>query len=267
MAEEEIKKLTNNKTVWYVAGAVVAVLGYLWWKHRQASAASNAVTNAGIPLNEPSGAMGNTTSFAQLPTSNPISTFTDWANSVQTWASKTLGKDAADVQNALQAYSNGECLTSSQYSVIDQALAQFGAPPNAPFNGVVMCPQVGGTPTTSPTSQVQTSSSAAPWFLGQQVQPSGEKIVDVVQDPHTGGWYGVTNFGGVYTSGGAAISSVDGGSYLGYLQTIQNNPALVKANIPNGPGSGLGDFSQGKIVVTGPGHYAIQDNTGHWYNF
>lgn len=142
MPEESKNPLKNKKTVWYVAGAIAGIVIYFWYKNKQAAAAA-ANQQTGILSAMPSGAQTSSTDLASTSATpaTSIGTFTDWASQVQTWATTTLGQDAATVQNALQAYNNLQCLTPQEYQIIDKALAQFGQPPNAPYTGLVMCPQ------------------------------------------------------------------------------------------------------------------------------
>lgn len=140
------KTLGIKKQYWYVIGGLVGVVVfYIVYERYKNSAATTAAENAAaaalaatpVTSSEPSTSAVGTTTTGSV--GSLISTLADWSSSVQTWATTTLGSDPATVQNALQAYQNNECLTQSEYNIIDQALGAFGAPPNAPFTGLTLC--------------------------------------------------------------------------------------------------------------------------------
>jgi hypothetical protein len=114
---------------------------------------------------------------------------------------------------------------------------------------------------------------AAPFRIGDEVQP-GERVVDVEQDPKTGGWYVLTSLGGVHAysdapGGGVPIFE---GSYLGLppesrrgtrsfvdLQLLPGGGYRLVSNQPGeiyqfSAGAGLG----GGLVYTPP----PEDETG-----
>jgi hypothetical protein len=149
MADEPKKVGGIPKVWWYVIGAAGGIGIYFLYKwYENKSAADNAATTL---AEEPSGAESNTTSEAPAGTATPLSTYQDWEATVQAWAD-SLGMDPATVSNALTAYGNNVCLPSNEYTIIDQALGEFGLPPDAPYSGVVQCPQTTPAATTPKTS-------------------------------------------------------------------------------------------------------------------
>lgn len=68
----------------------------------------------------------------------PAPSFTNnaaWAQAAEQYLVSTTGADAGTVAAALGAYTNGQPLTSAQASVVHQAIAFFGTPPDAGSNG------------------------------------------------------------------------------------------------------------------------------------
>lgn len=128
-------KKSQGKLV--IAGAIVGLLAYLWWKRKQAASAQSGGAIGTLPPAMPGGAESSTTQIGGSGTPS-FNSITDWMSHVQTWGN-SLGFDAATTQSALQAYSTGECLSGTQYKIIDQALGLFGMPPQAPYQGVVQC--------------------------------------------------------------------------------------------------------------------------------
>ena len=148
-----------------VGGLLVMYLLYRWYENNQAANAANAAnaaTTATTPASDAGSAVTNL--GGTVSGTGAFSSFTDWFNAIQNWGN-SLGYDPAQVQNALQAYQGGQCLTLAQYNIIDQAIGQFGSPPDAPTTGIVQCAQ---TTTTSPTNvttnpvPVLTESSGTP---------------------------------------------------------------------------------------------------------
>jgi hypothetical protein len=138
MAEETEKKPDNkkgaiSKRTWLIGGIVAGIAIYIWWKRKQAAAANSTV--GGIPISGMPGGAGNATTS---PAPNQFTSLQAWMAAVQTWA-VTLGYDPAVTQNALQAYSQGQCVTASGFTIIDKALGFFGQPPGAPYQGLVQC--------------------------------------------------------------------------------------------------------------------------------
>lgn len=138
---------------WYVIGAGVAIVGYFvykWYENQQATNAANAANSA--LSSEPSGAQTASTNLSPTTTSGTISTLEDWMVQAQSWLTSSLGADPATVQMALQNYANGTCLTNQEYNYIDQALGSLGMPPDAPYQGLIQCPNEPATTTTTTTS-------------------------------------------------------------------------------------------------------------------
>jgi hypothetical protein len=184
-----------NKNWWYVIGAGIGLLGYLYYRSRQSASAATTADNATGSSTGSGGATDYTTSLASPTATSTISTLADWLNSAQSWAVSTLGSDPATVQNALQAYSNGNCLTTQEFQIIDQALGALGAPPDAPYQGVVLCPNqgstggsTGGTTTTGSTTP-SSPPPAAPAAGPQSNNPLFLAIGNAAQNAD--GWFHV----------------------------------------------------------------------------
>lgn len=145
MAEKPTgKKLGGlSRNTWLIAGLAMGALAYLYWKRKQASASNSGLIST-LPSSMPGGA-GNASTTLPSGTDLSFQSLQDWMSHVQGWAN-SLGFDAANVQNALQAYSLGTCLSQSQYNIINKALATFGQPPQAPFQGIVLCSPTADTP-------------------------------------------------------------------------------------------------------------------------
>lgn len=143
--KDKKKKGGMSRSTLMIAGVLAGVAVYIWYRNKQAAAAAAASNVATLPSSMPAGAVSTTTG----PVSSAVATFlslSDWMNAVQTWGN-SLGYDAATTQNALQTYRSGHCLPANQFAIINQALTRFGAPPNAPYQGVVQCtatPSAGG---------------------------------------------------------------------------------------------------------------------------
>lgn len=146
MAEAKKGKKKLNRNTYLAAGVVVGVLAYLWWRKRQQAAAAvdPSLANATVPGGGVSGAGNASTSV--LPTAE---TLQQWMANVQSWAG-SLGMDAAAVQNALQSYALGRCLSPAGFAIIDAAIGFFGMPPDAPTQGVVMCSPTADDPVIPP---------------------------------------------------------------------------------------------------------------------
>jgi hypothetical protein len=214
MPEEEHheggKKPKVSRNTWLALGVVAGVVVYVWYKRRQAAAAAAGV--ATLPAGMPSGAQSG---VSTSPAGGPGTTFLslqDWMSAVQRWAT-TLGFDAANTQNALQAYAGGHCLSSTQYAILNQALTVFGAPPNAPYQGLVQC-------------------------TNQPPPPPPPPPKDLVK---VGSGYGTKSFGTPVKVGGSTYMQLPGGSldafYAGggtayYMPTPGQIVAVPKGTIP-----------------------------------
>lgn len=155
--ENESLKPSKKNAIWYVLGAAAGLGLYLWYRNYQNNQTLAATQNA--LANEPSGASNSTTNVGASPITSTISTLSDWMTQAQQWLDGQ-GYDAATVQNALQAYSQGTCLTSQEFQYLDKALGQFGMPPDAPFQGLVQCPQT-SPPSTTPNKPPATGPGSA----------------------------------------------------------------------------------------------------------
>lgn len=149
MAEKKASTFQKHRSGWLAAaGVTTGVLVYVWYKRRQAASAAGSSV-ATIPTSMPAGASDTSTTVgtgANTTTGTPqFNSLQDWMSHVQTWAN-SVGFDAAAVQTALQNYSLGNCVDSTGYKVIDQAIGLFGQPPSAPYQGVVLCQPAPTTP-------------------------------------------------------------------------------------------------------------------------
>lgn len=248
MPEEEhheggAKKKGVSRNTWLALGVVAGVVVYIWYKRRQSSSAA-ANTIATLPAGMPGGAMSSVTGAGRTT----FNSLQDWMAHIQTWAN-SLGFDAAVTQNALQAYQGGHCLSGSQFAIIDQALTVFGAPPGAPYQGVVQCTP---TPTPPPPTTVPNQ-----YVAGQLVNPqSGETIVQSLFDPVLGEWLNLTSHGGIYTSGGNKL--LGKGSYLGYAAGTPNPGVEIALH---------GNFGPGGLAINPDGSYKLTNTNGETYNF
>lgn len=121
-------------------------------------------------------------------------------------------------------------------------------------------------PSTPAPSQIKTLVNNPTYSVGQSTGNGAEDIVSMVADQAKNGYYYLTSYGGIYTSGGAQVASGSyGGSYLGYLNSL--NPAQKQANTPGGPGTGTGNFSGGNITDFGNSGYTITNSNGQKYTF
>lgn len=110
------------------------------------------------------------------------------------------------------------------------------------------------------------SQYVTPWQPDQLVAP-GENMADAVYDPSYG-WLGLTTKGGVYQEetgpGQTQIGSgMYGGSYLGYLNTLQQtNPSqyAVESQSPM-------QFSGSGLSIGANGAYTLTSTGGQTYNF
>lgn len=292
-----LTKEAGGQPVWaWGAELVGAFIVFRWWKNRQAANAANAVTAIPSSVGPPGAGGGGATGTGVTAPQN-------WAGWLQQALSSATGPGygPSAAYNDFAQWIQGGCVSSTGFTAIGNAISTLGLPPGfgSGVPAITVCSSNSTTGTSGGGSQPPTgtgskspggwsgtiagnfppittppvpgpgpgsSSSAAAkvvYAIGQVVAP-GEHIVSTATDA-AGGQYALTNFGGVYTANGAKISSTLGGSYLGYLNTL--SPALQQTNIPKGPGTGLGDFTGGSIVVTSPGHYTLTDNTGHSYAF
>lgn len=213
-----------NKNWWYVVGAVVGIVGYLYYRNYKNNQNAAAITGATGSSLDTSGAGNATTSLLPTGSSSTISTLSDWMNSVQSWAVSTLGSDPATVQNALQNYSNGNCLTQTEYNIIDQALGALGSPPDAPYQGVILCPNTSGT--TTPPPQPSTTSQT-PATVGNGLLPTNPlALVFPNLAQAANGWFNIPDpaTGGLLASIGVPYETIGNGQYFdpAYLQWISS---------------------------------------------
>jgi hypothetical protein len=161
---DDSKKKSKHKWIWYVAGGVAVIVVYLYYRNYENNAA--ATTAADELAAEPSGATAGDTGSDTPTTPAPISitSFEQWEQQAEQWAVGN-GQDAIATQNAIQAYSDGDCLTSAEYKIIDNLLAQFGLPPDAPTTTITICNNTPTTPpaktTTTPTKPTTPAPSAS----------------------------------------------------------------------------------------------------------
>lgn len=140
----------STKILLYGGGAAALVVVYIAYSRAKANSAATADTtsadavdpNTGIPYADESGSAatgynpyaadtaGATTSTSTLPTTNA-----EWAQNVENYLTG-LGYDAGTVSDALGSYLGGTTgapghLTSSQYQLVQDALAFGGTPPQS----------------------------------------------------------------------------------------------------------------------------------------
>lgn len=162
MPEPQTKKKGQGRLV--LVGAAVGLLAYLWYKRRKAATATPATDTTGLSGNMPGGAGNQTTAATSGPPT--FNSLPAWMAAVQTWAN-ALGFDPATIQNALQHYMIGQCLSAEEYKIINLALGVFGQPPEAPSTGIVQCQPSPGAPSTPGTP------APGEPFLGSGFGPPG----------------------------------------------------------------------------------------------
>lgn len=271
----------KKKYLWYAVGGVVGLLAILWYrryKNNQAAtqAANTSAAATPIPFGASAGnAMTDLATAPSISGSGVISSLTDWMNQVQSWASGSLGADPALVQNALQAYSNNLCLTPQEFNVIDRALGQFGAPPDAPFSGVVVC-SGGSTPVsaTAPSNPISvTTPTVHP--IGSTQPPNNPPARPIANNPlsrvfpslaqNTNGWFVIPG-----PTVGHILATILKVPYSTQGNTQYFNPAYVREISTPSLGSKL--VSQGYTVaaINGAEFYnplqKVTPGKGAYYN-
>lgn len=144
------------------AGIIIVIaLAYRWYSNRQAANTAAASTSSGAAntSGDASGVGGVTgagSGFSGSSTggSGTVVTGPQGATTNSQWASLVLqafvaaGADPTTVSNALTDYLNGNSLTAAEQAIVNQALTQFGPPPQGvlPVSTVPITP-----PVTTPT--------------------------------------------------------------------------------------------------------------------
>ncbi len=157
---------TKKSTVYIVAGGFVLVAGIAYYRSKKTAAANAAsVAQAGATTTDPATGYpyGSAEDAAALAAqagyndgtgygygyggSYPYSTSTPgtiqtgftsnaaWAQAYESYATQNLNADAATVAAALGKYLTGQSLTNDQLSVVEQAIAFQGIPPQSGANG------------------------------------------------------------------------------------------------------------------------------------
>ena len=229
------------------AGGIVA---YLYLRSRSAASQAAAATGSSagntIPAVVTSGVSGS---------SSP-STLAGWMQAALS-SITTANYGPTSALNDLNAWLNGNCVSSAGYSAIGGIVQTLGLPPG--YNTVPtlsVCPgsttSTGGGGTTTPVNQPTQGPPNLPTSLAAAMTNNGEHLISTQWDAKLGEWLYATNKGGIYAlspSGKAGATFY--GSYLG---------------LPAGATQG-GPRSFSSLVVNPDGTYTLVSTAGQDYRF
>lgn len=162
-----LKKMPRKQLLWY-GGAGLAGLAAVWWVMRKRGAQNQ---DPGLDPNGYSAATGDVSGYQQAGYYDPgtgafiggigangnvgtifnPSTNASWAQQVEAYMTN-LGYDPLAVGAALGKYLTGQTLSDDQKSMVQAALAFFGAPPGGvpPVSTTPPAPPPAPTPTPTP---------------------------------------------------------------------------------------------------------------------
>lgn len=173
---------TKKSTVYVMVGGLVLVGGIAYYRSKKQAAQNASVAQAGSTTTNPAtgypygsaedaaalsaqanynqGYSGAGGGYYPYSTSTPgtiqtgFTSNAQWAQAYESYATQNLQSDASVVAAALGKYLTGQPLTSDQLSIVEQAIAFQGIPPQSGTNGFPpsynMIPN-GGTPPGSGT--------------------------------------------------------------------------------------------------------------------
>jgi hypothetical protein len=132
------------------------------------------LAGAGTPYGDTSGIVGYDAQgnpiYADQVGYGPSPSFTSngaWSQAAQQYLVSATGADAGTVAAALGAYINGQTLSSAQASVVQQAIAFFGQPPDQGSDGYPPALRLAGPPGAN---------VAVPGVVGQAASSADAKI-------------------------------------------------------------------------------------------
>lgn len=182
---------TKKTTVYIMVGGLFLISGVVYYRNKKNAAANASIAQAGSSTTDPAtgypyGSAEDAAALAAQANYNsgvgggsyPYSTSTPgtiqtgftsnaaWAQAYESYATQNLNADASVVAAALGKYLTGQPLTSDQLSVVEQAIAFQGIPPQSGANGYPpsynLIPN-GGTPPGSTSGGPV--SATGPWNL------------------------------------------------------------------------------------------------------
>lgn len=234
-----------SPVTWGVIGIGSIATYYLWTRYRSAQNA-NALSG-GTTIPQPT-TSGTTTTGPQ--------TLAEWFQAaISAMTTVKYGPSAA--LNDLNAWLNGNCVSSDGYSAIGNIISTIGLPPG--YNGVTPTLSIcsngntgGGSSTNTPpaatSSGITNDTSiipALPASYSAMMTNNGERIVADAYDAATKTYLYLTDLGGVYTlDQNGNPGGVFYGSYLGLpAQDRQTAPGVTRY------------FNN--IIVNGDGTYTL----------
>lgn len=184
--------------LWVIIGGVVAVAGFLYFRHR--SAASQAAIGTGTPgvATDPNTGLPIDPLTGLPYITNPTTPQTNdtWATAAEQWA-VTHGIGAALANQAIYDYLNGNSLSTQESDILNKILSGFGFPPDIlPFFGhpsqpkptpapPVIQPGNGPSPTPKPVGNVlqHVNASSFPQFISAILTAPANRPIPI---PHGG---------------------------------------------------------------------------------
>jgi hypothetical protein len=174
----------KKQTVYVVGGVVVVVMGVAYYRHKKSSAAAtvtpgttdnNAIdpaTGFAYGSTEDAQATANNSAFQNPvdfgggggpPGSTPapgtgFATNPQWEQAAVSFLTDTVGLSASGVSSALGKYLNGTGVNDSEKSVIEQAIAAEGQPPQSGANGYPPSIRSIATPSAATRTKLATPS-------------------------------------------------------------------------------------------------------------
>lgn len=135
------------KYVWIGGGLTAGIVAYAYYKHRQAAASATLVTDPTTGALAATGGSPPPIQPAAPDTSGLITTNTQWTQDVLNKLGATGSVDLGVVLNAISKYLAGIALTADEASIVRQAWAVSGKPPEGPANIILAGTGTGaGTP-------------------------------------------------------------------------------------------------------------------------
>lgn len=182
------------------------------------------------------------------PSGPPFTDNASWSQYAENYLTQTIGQDPGTVSGALGLYLSGQAVTSSQQSIIDQAIAFAGQPPVQGPGGYP--PQIRVQSNTGGGTGPQTG---VPSVVGKSISQAESAITTA------GFTYQVTGNGSIVDSqspaGGTAASS-------GTLVTLNAGGAQGEVTVPKVTGLSVADATtrlrQQSLVV---GHVSKASGT------
>ena len=251
--------------VWGWAAVIIGAYLLYRFLHKSSSTATTATTDGTINgSNNANGLVGtegasvngagqivDTATGTVLGTvsggdNSTVTTPGDWVTAAMQ-SVESLGFDPAAVEQAFQAYTSGQPLTTGQYGIIESAFNTTGAAP-APLGlpqMVVPSAPVAVAPTPAPVAALPSSPPNPATLFGNIVG----NIISTFQSGS--GWTYVTNRGYVYNSPGATYYGGTNGGAIGGAVASNITSATPITSGPNAGGYTLYNAA-GQSYVFGP---------------